>query len=147
MLMFAFGVIRVICRGILGYNQSYIRSLMAYSSVSHTGWLLCACVVDLNLALVYLSVYYYLTVVLFLIFGKNNFNKIVSGVKRNADCLFINLLILTVAGVPPFSIFFLKLYVINGLVSFVFITAFLVVGAMLSIYYYLTFVIPSISRF
>ena len=32
-----FSVLSVLVRGILGYNQSYIRSLIGYSSISHTG--------------------------------------------------------------------------------------------------------------
>lgn len=30
-------VSRVLVRGILGFNQSYLRSLIGYSSISHTG--------------------------------------------------------------------------------------------------------------
>lgn len=141
------GAISVVFRGILGYNQTYMRSLIGYSSISHTGWLLCASVLGLNLVVAYLFVYYYLTIVLFVVFGNSNVVKIVGGVKGYKDLFFTNLLILTLAGIPPFSIFFLKVYVIFGLTSFVLVVISLVLGAILSIYYYLTFVIPSVSSF
>lgn len=31
------GVLSVLISGVLGYNQRYMRSLMAYSSISHIG--------------------------------------------------------------------------------------------------------------
>ena len=31
------GVLRVLAAGLLGFNQSHLRALMGYSSVSHTG--------------------------------------------------------------------------------------------------------------
>lgn len=35
--MLVTGAFRVLVRGVLGYNQSYMRALMAYSSISHMG--------------------------------------------------------------------------------------------------------------
>ena len=141
------GVLSILVSGVLGYNQSYIRSLMAYSSISHTGWLLCAIVMELRVFLLYLFVYYYLTVVLFFWFSKNYTLKIVSGSKNFKSYFLLSILMLTMSGIPPFSIFFLKALVVYCLLVYPIIAVFVIFGSMLSIYYYLTFVVPRLSRF
>ena len=141
------GVFRVLLSGFLGYNQSYMRSLIAYSSISHIGWLLCAGVVSLRLVFVYLVVYYYLVVVLFFFFGRNYVLKVVGGSVSFKDLFFINLLVLAMAGIPPFAVFFLKAFIVYGLLEYGLVVVFMIFGAMLSIYSYLTFVIPRFSGF
>ena len=52
--------------------------------------------------------------------------------------------ILRLSGLPPFSIFYLKVGVLLYLVDLYFFIPFLLLGSLLSIYYYLTFIISSL---
>lgn len=141
------GASSVLVRGVLGYNQSYMRSLIAYSSISHIGWLLCALTLEVGLSLLYIFIYYYLTVVLFFWFIKNHTLKIVSGGKNVKSFFAVSVLMLAMSGIPPFAIFFLKALIVYYLVSYPIVVVFIILGAMLSIYYYLTFVVPRFSGF
>lgn len=58
----------------------------------------------------------------------------------------MSLLILRLSGIPPFTIFYLKMGVVYYLVgSFYFYIPFILFGSVFSIYYYLTFVVPRFS--
>lgn len=85
--------------------------------------------------------------VLFFWFTKNHTLKIVSGGKNVKSFFAVGVLMLAMSGIPPFAVFFLKALIIYYLVSYPVIAVFIILGAMLSIYYYLTFVIPRFSSF
>lgn len=85
--------------------------------------------------------------VLFSLFAFLKVHKVVVGGYGFVSSVLANLIILRLSGVPPFSLFFLKAGVIFFIVgSYVFIP-FVLLGSILSVYYYLIFVIPSFSRF
>lgn len=142
-----FAVLTILVGGLLGYNQAYMRSLMAYSSVSHTGWLILSLVYSFGLFFLYLFVYYFLVVFLFGLFSFLKTHKVVVSSCGTGLWFFANLFMLSLSGVPPFSVFYLKVGVIYYLVSSFYFVPLVLFGSMLSIYYYLTFVIPSLSLF
>jgi NADH-quinone oxidoreductase subunit N len=142
-----FGVLTVLIGGIIGYNQSYIRSLMAYSSVRHRGWLVICCLYRFSLFFCYLLIYVFLVCGLFSLFALLKAHKVVLGGSRFGLDGVLSLFILSLSGVPPFSLFYLKVGVIYFIVSSSFYIPLVLLGSMLSIYYYLTFVIPSLSGF
>jgi len=51
---------------------------------------------------------------------------------------------LSLSGLPPFSMFYLKVGVLLYLVDFYFFIPFLLLGSLLSVYYYLIFIINSL---
>jgi len=69
----------VLVRRVLGFNQSYMRSLIAYSSISHTSWLVISLMFRLRLFVLYLLIYFFLVFVLFLVFSRLNLIKVVPG--------------------------------------------------------------------
>lgn len=142
-----FSVFTVLIGGIMGYNQSYMRSLMAYSSISHTGWLVICCVYSFSLFFCYLFIYVVSVCVLFSLFAYIKVHKVVVGWYGFGLGMLINLVILRLSGIPPFSLFFLKAGVVFFMVRRYFYIPFVLLGSMLSVYYYLIFVIPSLSRF
>lgn len=142
-----FGVFTILIGGLLGYNQSYMRSLMAYSSIRHTGWLVIGFICSFSIFLLYLCVYFLLLGVLFGLFSFLKFNKVITRGVGLKSWGFVNLFILSLSGIPPFSMFFLKMSILYCMANFYFFVPFILFGAVLSIYYYLTFVIPSLSFF
>lgn len=137
-----FGRFRVLFRGLLGFNQSQFRSLIGYSSIAHRGWLVCSCVAGFKIVLVYFLVYRYLNLVLFILFDLLNKKDIISGSYGNERLGVINLLLLSLAGIPPFSVFFIKVIVLSYIIFYPVFVFILVAGGILSVYYYLTFIIP-----
>lgn len=60
--------------------------------------------------------------------------------------LLANFLIITLVGIPPFSIFYVKLIIFIGLSSYFFFVFFLLIGRFFSSYYYLNFIIPNFVK-
>lgn len=143
-LMF-FGVVSILVGGLLGFNQVYIRPLMAYSSIRHTGWLVIRLLYRFGLFLVYLFVYYLLVAILFSLFALLKVNKVVISMSGRVYLRFVNLLVLVLSGLPPFSLFYLKAAIIYYLSGVYYFIPFVLFGSVLSIYYYLNFVVPSLS--
>jgi NADH:ubiquinone oxidoreductase subunit 2 (subunit N) len=145
--LLSFRVITILVGGLLGYNQVYIRSLMAYSSISHTGWLILSFSYSLGLFFLYLFLYFFLVLGLFSFFSFLNTHKVVVGGCGVGLWAFANLIILCLSGIPPFSVFYFKVGVVYYIVSSFYFIPFVLFGSILSIYYYLTFVIPILSMF
>lgn len=143
-----FSVFSVLVGGIIGYNQSYIRSLIAYSSIRHTGWLIISFVCSFRVFIIYLFVYFFLLRILFSLFSSLHLRKVIY---RGVGFKFwgvLSLLILRLSGIPPFSMFYLKMGVVYYIISSLyFYVPFVLFGSIFSIYYYLTFIVPSLSIF
>lgn len=144
-LILLLGCFRVMIRGVLGYNQSYMRSLIGYSRIAHSGWLISVSVFGGNFLLFYFFVYSYRVLVLFLYFHFYHVLKVIRGGYTYKAWLGITLLMLTLSGVPPFSLFFMKVMALYLLSNYWVVTFLLILGSMLSIYYYLMFVIPRLA--
>ena len=141
------GAIRVLVRGLLGFNQRKFRPLMAYSSVAHTGWLLCACVISLKILALYLLGYMYVSAILFNIFNTNYSGGIISSSKNLKRNYMVNTLLIGLAGIPPFTVFFLKVQLMAFLSLNPLVLGVIILGTVMAIYYYLTFIIPSMVNF
>jgi len=87
--------------GIGGYNQTQIRTLLAYSSIGHTGWLGLASVIESHLAWLYFFVYIAILFGLMVTIWLNNLVSV--GFKLNETFLnlFLVIQLLTLGGLPP----------------------------------------------
>jgi len=142
-----FSVVSIFLCAILGVNQAYLRPLMAYSSVSHTGFLLILCSLGFFFVFfVYFFTYCLFIGLLFFKFKTNGLSKIVSveGLK-SWDQKVIRLLLIRVSGLPPFPFFFLKVFVFFVLYFFYsFISVVLIIlSVFMSVYFYFMVIIPS----
>lgn len=100
--------------------------------------------VRFRLFVLYLFIYFVLVSSLFLVFSRLNFIKVVSRRISFRSWGLVVFFLLRLSGLPPFSIFYLKVGVLLCLVDFYFFIPFLLLGSLLSIYYYLTFIIGSL---
>jgi NADH:ubiquinone oxidoreductase subunit 2 (subunit N) len=129
----------------MGINQTHLRTLLAYSSIRHLGWILSMVAIRKTpIWMFYFSIYCLITTPLFLtfillntktIFDLYNIYKI-----HYLAPLIITLLILSLAGVPPLTGFSPKLIVIATIVNHsysYFTLLMLLLGSYFSLYYYL----------
>ena len=99
------------CGGLL---QTQRRPLFAYSSIAHMGWMVCLVPVSLVGLFRYLGVYVALLFPLLTFFSLYNFTR--GKVGGLMSCMgkqvvfIVRLLIVGLAGIPPFSGFFIKAY-------------------------------------
>nr|YP_009050541.1 NADH dehydrogenase subunit 2 [Dysmicohermes ingens]AIG24330.1 NADH dehydrogenase subunit 2 [Dysmicohermes ingens] len=126
-----------------GLNQTNLRSLMAFSSINHLGWILSSMIVSDNLWYTYFMFYMFLSITVVLSF--NNFqiyhmSQIYSLMNFNPlmkFILFTNLL--SLGGLPPFLGFLPKLMVIQMIseTKMLFLIFFMVITTLITLFFYI----------
>nr|AWH98429.1 NADH dehydrogenase subunit 2 [Conus spurius] len=129
--------------GIGGLNQTQIRALLAYSSIGHLGWMVFAMLHSEWCMKLYLLIYLGITSMLFLSLWLKDSSamKDVSSLKHfKVYHLVIMLLLLSLSGLPPLLGFVSKWLVvfISSAGPFLFIVFFLILGSLMSLFYYLS---------
>nr|YP_003001956.1 NADH dehydrogenase subunit 2 [Lineus viridis]ACO40324.1 NADH dehydrogenase subunit 2 [Lineus viridis] len=133
------GCLSSVVGGLMGIGQVQVRVLMAYSSISHWGWILGLLSFSFLCSFFYFFVYFFITVVLFYFLSCQNLARTlnIKGVLGS----FTMVGFLSLGGLPPMTGFLPKwvgLQLVCSYSSF-FLLSFLVVGSLLSLYYYLSF--------
>nr|YP_010586238.1 NADH dehydrogenase subunit 2 [Himalopsyche malenanda]UZZ44000.1 NADH dehydrogenase subunit 2 [Himalopsyche malenanda] len=98
-----------------GINQTSIRVMMSFSSISHMSWMLSSMLISLNLWSIYFLIYSILNSMMMYLFSMNNFfflSQMFSTKLNSFMFLSINLNMLSLGGLPPFLGFFPKWLVI-----------------------------------
>nr|WBR65730.1 NADH dehydrogenase subunit 2 [Layahima yangi] len=102
-----------------GFNQTNLRSLMAYSSINHLGWMLSSLLISLNFWIIYFLFYSLLSLSIIYMFYQLNifyFSQIfpaLSNMPILKFSLFCNFL--SLGGLPPFTGFLPKWIIIQNL--------------------------------
>ena len=145
-----FGGFSSILGGLIGVGQVQVRILIAYSSISHWGWIIGMLGVSLRGSTSYFFLYSVISVYLFYFFSCRSSWRVgyVAGVRG----FFLVFGLLSLGGLPPLSGFVPKLIGIQVLSRgpFPVLLFFLIIGSILSLYYYLRFLFVSfvhLSRF
>nr|QBC73147.1 NADH dehydrogenase subunit 2 [Bathysciadiidae sp. MNHN-IM-2013-40843] len=127
-----------------GLNQTQIRSLLAYSSISHLGWMMVACYMSLSSFKIYFFSYASISLMIILMAKEMEIHS----TSQAASIFFSHKLqplmmisFLSLAGLPPLLGFAPKWVVISLLASkqeffFLFL---LLLSSVISLYYYLKF--------
>jgi len=107
------GAINALIGGAVGINQVHLRTIMAYSSITHIGWIIrLAAINKLIPTIIYFLLYSMLIAPIFIIFQKFSIstragiNKLVS--KAPVLQILIPILLLSLGGLPPLTGFIPK---------------------------------------
>nr|YP_010557027.1 NADH dehydrogenase subunit 2 [Ogcogaster segmentator]UYS92698.1 NADH dehydrogenase subunit 2 [Ogcogaster segmentator] len=102
-----------------GFNQTNLRSLMAYSSINHLGWMLSSIFISMNYWLIYFLFYTIISLSIILVFHQLNifyFNQIFSSLNNFPLMKFVMFCnFLSLGGLPPFTGFLPKWIIIQSL--------------------------------
>lgn len=134
--------------GVLGsFNQKDLKRLIAYSSVYHLGWIfLCIMISNLswiNYILLYMCIIF--PVIYFLKY-KQIINLVILIKDKNKLSLVI--LVLRIAGIPPFLGFFLKWFAFVRIVNVDFLFLFILISSSVIMFYiYFRIIYDVIIRF
>ena len=143
-------IIRSLVGGFGGLNQTYIRSLLAYSRIGHIAWMLSCIIFSLRIIWLYFIVYCFITLrIIFIIIIINQVSSISSLIIKNIPFILIItfiVLLLSLGGLPPLLGFIPKWIVISNLIGIISIGLIfiLVLGSLINLYYYLLIVFSSI---
>ena len=136
----------ILIGGIFGIKTSNIKTIIAYSSISHLGWILIIKIINIVSILYFYFVSYCLMIIPLFYFLNNlkinNFSNINIINKTNITRIItLSLIILSLAGLPPFTGFFLKIIVIFLIINInIIYMIIIIILSILSLYFYLNIV-------
>nr|QXM16857.1 NADH dehydrogenase subunit 2 [Neoneuromus niger] len=126
-----------------GFNQTNLRTLMAFSSINHLGWILSALLISESLWIMYFLIYVFLSISIisiFMNFKIYHFIQINSHLKSsNMMKFFLFSNLLSMGGLPPFLGFLPKLIVIQNLIKIndFFMIFIMVMAALITLFFYI----------
>nr|AOR07178.1 NADH dehydrogenase subunit 2 [Mesenchytraeus solifugus] len=137
------GAMNALIGGAIGMNQVHLRTIMAYSSITHMGWMISLAAMNKFIpTIIYFLLYSMLIAPIFLIFQKFSIstsagmNKLMS--KAPILQALIPIMLLSLGGLPPLTGFIPKWMTIEIMSqSNPYILLVLIMGAMMNLYFYL----------
>nr|BDQ44304.1 NADH dehydrogenase subunit 2 [Pheretima iizukai] len=133
--------------GIMGMNQSQLRTIMAYSSIGHLGWMMSFMLLDKPMmSMMYFTVYCSLIVPLFMLMNLMNLmtSKQLSKTTMISPItqLCISILLISLAGLPPLTGFMPKMMAIMMLATYnTPLIIILILGSLMNLFFYLNMII------
>nr|WSP02121.1 NADH dehydrogenase subunit 2 [Gesonula punctifrons] len=140
---FSIIILSIFIGAIGGLNQTSLRQIMAYSSISHLGWMISSLIVSEKNWELYFIIYSTLSVILVMMFKKMNIfmiNQIYLNSNMSPEIKYIMMLtLLSIGGLPPFLGFLPKWLVIQSLIEMGLstVTIIMVVLTTITLYYYM----------
>nr|WAO28736.1 NADH dehydrogenase subunit 2 [Megascolecidae sp. BS2]WAO28749.1 NADH dehydrogenase subunit 2 [Megascolecidae sp. BS7] len=137
--------------GIMGMNQSQLRSIMAYSSIGHLGWMMSFMLLDKPMmSMFYFTIYCSLIIPLFMLLNTMNLttSKQLSKITMIAPTaqLMMSILLISLAGLPPLTGFMPKMLAIMMLANHnTPIIIILIIGSLMNLFFYLNIIISMMA--
>lgn len=125
-----------------GLNQISLRKILAFSSINHLAWIIRALIIRENVLLNYFIIYCFISSSVALIFYWGQvffFNQLANSKFPNLLKILSIISILSLGGLPPFTGFIPKWYIIQELTTFnsFILLRVLISSALLTLYFYL----------
>uniref|UniRef100_A0AAU6PCE2 NADH-ubiquinone oxidoreductase chain 2 n=1 Tax=Diplonychus sp. TaxID=2977879 RepID=A0AAU6PCE2_9HEMI len=125
-----------------GLNQTSLRKIMAYSSISHLGWIIACMKMDNNMWMIYLLIYSMVVIMVMMIFNYSSMYylpQINMNMMTMTEKLLYVTLFMSLGGLPPFLGFLPKWLVIQSLMmnSMYMILTIMVLTTLITLFYYL----------
>nr|QID03811.1 NADH dehydrogenase subunit 2 [Stenocatantops splendens] len=141
--IFTITILSIIIGALGGLNQTSLRQLLAYSSISHLGWMISSLIVSENMWEIYFVIYSLMSLILVLIFKQMNLffmNQIYTAKNMKTEIKFMMFLsLLSLGGLPPFLGFLPKWIIMQSLVenNMAIMVSIMVVLTTITLYYYM----------
>nr|QOE88961.1 NADH dehydrogenase subunit 2 [Prosymna sundevalli] len=113
-------ILSIIIGGLGGLNQTQLRKLMAFSSITHTGWILATITIAPNISILTFLVYTMTTTPIFLSLNYTTTTmKDLGTLWTNSPCLMwvMILTMLSLGGLPPLTGFMPKWLILNKMIN------------------------------
>nr|YP_009252445.1 NADH dehydrogenase subunit 2 [Caryanda sp. ZH-2016]ANA10339.1 NADH dehydrogenase subunit 2 [Caryanda sp. ZH-2016] len=141
--IFAIVILSIIIGAMGGLNQTSLRHLLAYSSISHLGWMISSMISNENIWEIYFIIYSVLSMILTLLFKQTNLfflNQIYTSSNMKTEIKFMMFLsLMSIGGLPPFLGFLPKWMVMQKMMemNMTSLMVIMVMLTMITLYYYL----------
>nr|UGS80451.1 NADH dehydrogenase subunit 2 [Lachesilla sp. LaspMLY] len=125
-----------------GLNQMILQKILAFSSISHLGWLFSSMLLNKNLLFIYFLIYSMISWLLFMFFSYNNifhFNQNLSPIQL----LIFSISMLSLGGLPPLLGFLPKWLIIQNLIilKYSLLTTLLIFLTLLTLFFYIRLIL------
>lgn len=141
-LLLIIAITSILVGGWGGLNQTQLRKILAYSSITHIGWMAAIIVYNPTLAILNLTIYIIITLGTFILFIHSSSTTTLSlsytWNKFPLIAPLILILILSLGGLPPLSGFIPKWIIIQELTKndIIIIPTLIAITALLNLYFY-----------
>nr|YP_009228456.1 NADH dehydrogenase subunit 2 [Gonista bicolor]ALF99717.1 NADH dehydrogenase subunit 2 [Gonista bicolor] len=141
--IFLITISSIIIGALGGLNQTSLRQILAYSSISHLGWMMSSMIISENVWELYFIIYTILSVIMIFMFKSMNLfyvNQLYSKSNMKMEIKFMMILsLLSLGGLPPFLGFLPKWMVIQSLIENELTTmlTIMVILTTITLYYYM----------
>nr|YP_010704148.1 NADH dehydrogenase subunit 2 [Mydaus javanensis]WCO87457.1 NADH dehydrogenase subunit 2 [Mydaus javanensis] len=141
-LLLTMAMISMLVGGWGGLNQTQLRKIMAYSSISHMGWMTAVTLINPNLMILNLVIYVMMTLGTFMLFTYNSSTTTLSlSYSWNKFPLTTSLmliLMMSIGGLPPLSGFMPKWMIIQELTknNMIIMSTLMTLTALLNLFFY-----------
>nr|YP_009680585.1 NADH dehydrogenase subunit 2 [Chamberlainia hainesiana]QDH07359.1 NADH dehydrogenase subunit 2 [Chamberlainia hainesiana] len=132
-----------------GLNQTDIRMLLTYSSITHTGWMLASVSANAVTLMIYVVTYMMINLSLYICLVKNltKSHKQLLTTTNPMNSLPLAIMILSLGGLPPLAGFIMKLLVLYHTKASLFIIMGLILGTLISLLFYLSLTLSPLMEF
>nr|AAW83857.1 NADH dehydrogenase subunit 2 [Mydaus javanensis] len=142
-LLMTMAIISMLVGGWGGLNQTQLRKIMAYSSISHMGWMTAVTLTDPNLMILNLTIYIMMTLGTFMLFIYNSSTTTLSlshsWNKLPLTTSLVLILMMSIGGLPPLSGFMPKWMIIQELTKndMIIMSTLMALTALLNLFFYM----------
>lgn len=139
-------VLSSLIASILAIKYKLIKKILIFSSISHQGWILCLIAKKVNFWFSYLIIYSIIIYTIIINCKIVNFNRLNNLTRSKIRVKIKNTIIISImslAGIPPFLGFFIKIVAILYLIkiNLIFITI-LIISSLINLFFYLRIITP-----
>nr|UBA17429.1 NADH dehydrogenase subunit 2 [Orestes guangxiensis] len=135
-------IMSILVGAIGGLNQTSLRKLMAYSSISNNGWMLMAMLISEVMWIMYFIIYMIMTMIMTMsmnMYMNYHMNQLISMSESTIKKLMLMLNMMSISGLPPMLGFMPKWLVIqsNMTENQFMLMGVMIIMTLITIYYYL----------
>nr|YP_010555941.1 NADH dehydrogenase subunit 2 [Comatella stelligera]UYR95509.1 NADH dehydrogenase subunit 2 [Comatella stelligera] len=126
-----------------GLNQTHTRKIIAFSSITHIGWIILISIYNINLSLLMFLIYIIINLSIFISLINNNILNIANSNKNNIinpwNASTLSLSLLSLGGLPPLTGFLNKILALNILINNnIFLSTIpLIISSLISLFFYI----------
>nr|BAJ24465.1 NADH dehydrogenase subunit 2 [Orestes mouhotii] len=141
-------IMSVIVGAVGGLNQTSLRKLMAYSSISNNGWMLMAMLISETTWLMYLIIYMIMMLTMTLsmnMYMNYHMNQLISMNETTIKKLMLMMNMMSMGGMPPMLGFMPKLLVIQSTMFKyeIMLMGVMIIMTLITVFYYLRMMFPA----
>nr|YP_003540748.1 NADH dehydrogenase subunit 2 [Pseudoleptodeira latifasciata]ACD77317.1 NADH dehydrogenase subunit 2 [Pseudoleptodeira latifasciata] len=119
-LMLTSAIMSVIIGGLSGLNQTQLRKLMAFSSITHTGWIMATLTMAPNISILTFTIYTVATMPVFMLLNTTKMMTIkdmgTTWTMSPHLMLMMSITMLSLGGLPPLTGFMPKWLILNKMI-------------------------------